>query len=79
MTVSTFKLSNDVNIDVVYFFFFSRLILIRLIDTQTAQSLHPGGKYYPQVTGEQQMSTPTSHNSDVRIAVDDHSEFGKAG
>lgn len=73
MTVSTFKRPGR-----GIFYVLSILVLIRLTDTQTAQSLHPGGKYYPQDTNQQQMPRPASHDSDVRIAAGNHSEFDEA-
>lgn len=46
---------------------------------QSAQSLHPGGKYYPQDNKQQQMSRPASQERNARITSDDHSEFDTAG
>jgi hypothetical protein len=45
----------------------------------TAQSLHPGGKYYPQDNKQQQASRPASRDENAQIIPNGTSEFDQAG
>lgn len=49
------------------------------MNIQTAQSLHPGGKYYPQDNKQQQMSRPGSRNGNPQLSPDIPSEYDQTG
>ncbi|ODM22176.1 hypothetical protein SI65_03022 [Aspergillus cristatus] len=46
---------------------------------ETAQSLHPGGKYYPQDNKQQQTPRPASRDENAHIIPNGSSEFDQAG
>lgn len=46
---------------------------------QTAQSLHPGGKYYPQDNKQHQISRPGNWDGNAQFAPDVPSEYDQTG
>lgn len=45
------------------------------MSVQTTQSLHPGGKYYPQDNKQQQTLRPESRDENTHITLNSTSEF----
>ena len=70
------QISGDVVWTLVYLIRLNRF-LFQLMIIQTAQSLHPGGKYYPQDNKPQQTSAPENWDGSAQVTPDGTSEFEK--